>query len=173
MTIKKSSCIANRAKAFLGAVWCAGVGLAVALLYPLPPPEVTASPWMYQEPFKTLLFIAIAAFCLAGTLVGVYWTGTSSPQLLLNETELVYQPFPFVKRRIRWADVSSIHPVTTATRVNLVRVVTLILIIQVRPEAVAAYEYHSEMKLKIGQGLLPVPVREVIPLLGCYCQMTS
>ncbi len=164
---------ANRTKAFLGGAGCAGFGLAIALVYPLPTPEATANPWMYQEPFKTLLFIAIAACCLVGTLVSMYWTATSSPKLLLNATELVYQPFPFVTRRIRWVDVSSIHPVTTSTRVHGVRVTTLTLFIQVRPEAVAAYGYQAVVKLKIVQGLLPVPVREVIPLLGHYCQMAA
>jgi hypothetical protein len=156
----------SRASAWNGAI------VAVVLL-------VCAAPFYFivatptgTTPTKTLVFALWVAFCWAGLLSNLYWILTPSPLLLVTTTGMVFHPWPFVTRTIRWADISSITAVKTSATAYLQRTVTLTLWVTVNPHAVAAYGNKPALKLNIRQAMLPMPVDKVVHLLQEYHSVT-
>lgn len=165
----------NRAKALLVVSVYGGFLLLMAFptFMPGPPPAITTHPWSYQEPFHTGIFIFCAVCIVPLVLVYLGWMVTPWPYLRLNQTELVYQRFPFVRRRIPWADVTSIGAWTTSMETKGMTFVTLHLAVRIRPEALATYGNRTWVRLRLVQRLLPVPVAEIAPLLAHYCQVLT
>jgi len=81
---------------------------------------------------------------------------------------MVFHPWPFVTRTIRWADISGITAVKTSASIYLRHIVTLTLWVTVSPHAVAAYGNKPALKLNIRQAMLPMPVEKVVHLLQEY-----
>lgn len=117
----------TRWKMFLVALVFAG-GIVVDLLYYFvwPTPAVTANPWEYQEPAKTILFIVILLISATLVLLALYWTLTPRPLLHLSASGLVYSPFPLPTRTINWDDVEQVSAYVTKKNTSPVTHVTIL-----------------------------------------------
>lgn len=123
------SLYASRWKASLVALVCAS-GIAVDLLsyFVLPTPVVTAQPWAYQEPIKTIMHLFMLVVFGSVCLYGVYWTLTPYPLLRLSASGLVYRPFPRRTQAVDWDDVQRITAhVTRRTTYPFARITALTL----------------------------------------------
>jgi hypothetical protein len=71
---------ANRVVAF-GWALLAALFVTVTILstFVWPTPKVTARPWLYQEPYKTLVFALVILLSGADLVISLYWTFTPLP----------------------------------------------------------------------------------------------
>lgn len=164
----------NRGKAFLAGVVGGGVYVVIFVLaFVLPRPQVTARPWMYDEPLKTLIFGAGLLVSGAIVLMGLYWTFTSSPLLELSSTGITYQPYPLVRRVVRWDDMYGITVSTASWKSYFRRVTRLTISFRLKPHAAPLYRGRTQLVWNIGQAALPVPIDDVVRTVHRYHQVTA
>lgn len=163
------SLYATRWKPLLGALGCAGFIAVDLLVYlVLPTPDVTANPWMYQEPFKTLLFIAgLLIFAYAGAL-GVYWTLTPVPLLRLSASELVYRPFPRPTFVMRWDEVEGVLARVSRRAVGPAHLTFLTLRFTVKPHHRFAGSAQQPLRVEINLGQLSLRADDLVRLLRTF-----
>jgi hypothetical protein len=106
-----------------------------------------------------------------GLLFMLYWALTPVPLLLVDETRLVFQRWPLIRRTIAWADVASLMAFKRTFFVYG-RHTIVTLQVRLKPHAVAAYGNRQQLNVAISQVLLPIPVEELVRLLRRYHRVT-
>ncbi len=161
---------ATRWKPFLAAILFAG-GVVIDLLayFAWPTPVITATPWEYQEPTKTILFIVVLLICAVFVLFGLYWTVTPIPMLQLSESRLVYHPFPLPTRTIYWADVALISAFAAKRDTSLfTRATFLTLSFMLKPRDALTDVDQQPIELDINLGTLSLRAEELVRLIRNY-----
>jgi hypothetical protein len=167
------SLYATRWKPFLAALVFSG-GLVVDLLYYFvwPTPAITAQPWEYQEPAKTILFSVVLLISAAFVVLGLYWTLTPRPLLHLSATELVYRPFPLPTRTIYWHDVEHVAASATPKDTSLVTHTTIFTLWFIfkpdRLSTASAARARQPLQLDIDLGNLSLHADELLALMRHY-----
>jgi hypothetical protein len=145
------SLYATRWKPFLAALFFAG-GVVIALLFYFvwPTPPTAVHPEDYQEPVKTILFIAVLLFCATFALLGLYWTLTPRPLLLVSASGLVYRPFPLPTRTIHWEDVEHVTAgVARRSRPLMTDATVLTLWFTLKPPRLSAGSEQQPLRIDI------------------------
>ncbi|HEU4782998.1 MAG TPA: hypothetical protein VFS83_06650 [Ktedonobacterales bacterium] len=161
---------ATRWKPFLAAIVFAG-GIVIDLLFYFvwPTPVITTTPWEYQEPTKTILFIVALLICAVFVLLGLYWTVTPIPMLQLSESRLVYHPFPLPTRTIYWADVALISAFAAKRDTSLfTRATFLTLSFMFKPHDTLAHVDQQSIELDINLGTLSLRAEDLVRLIRNY-----
>lgn len=162
---------ANRVVAFGGALLAAFfVTVGFLAYFVLPTPEITARPWQYQEPYKTLVFAFGTVLFGAALVISLYWTFTPLPMLLLNATELVYRPYPLVRRSYQWADIINISASkeTKSRSTYMIRYTVLRVRIKLRRRAAMRYGNKPRYTLTIRQSMISISFVELVHLMRRY-----
>jgi hypothetical protein len=161
---------ANRVFAFGGALLAAFfVTVTILSYFVLPTPEITARPWLYQEPYKTLVFAFGTLLFGALLVMSLYWTFTPLPMLLLNATELVYRPYPLVRRSYQWADIINISASKETTRSTyMFRYTVLRVSIKLRRRAAMRQGNRPRYTLTIRQSMISISYVELVHLMRRY-----
>lgn len=167
---------ANRVAAFeiafigllfeLGIMWSVGPDLPT-----VPPASWSLDGWV----IVVVCGIMVVPFgCIA--LLGLYWFVAPWPYLTLDATRMVFQPYPFVKRTIRWSDVQAIQTAETRPASKSVysrgRPSATKLHIAIKPDVRAAYHGKSELTLVINRFLLNTSRDELLKTLRRYHQVS-
>lgn len=167
------SLYATRWKAFLFTLLFAGLLLGDLLYYFVwRTPSATASPWAYQEPFKSIMFILILLTLMPTVAVGLYWTLTPRPMLELSATSFVYRPFPGSVRIISWDDVKwlSAFPERQA---RTARTLTLLFTLTPQRDRLLAAQAPQKLRLTVNLHLLSRSADELIDLMSAYHPLHS
>lgn len=142
--------------------FAAFVAIAVgALLVPTPPLDANG---------RLVIGVWIAVLAV-GLLLPLYWVFTPLPLLVVDTHELTWQPNPWVRRTVAWADVSSITATKSAFFIYAPHV-TLMLVVRLKSDAVAAYGNKPLIGLDISALLLPMPLDDVVRMLRDYHEVT-
>lgn len=164
-----------RWKAFLITLFLAGLLLADLMSYFVwPTPSVTTSPWMYQEPWKTMIFIVVLLSLIPAIAVSLYWILTPRPLLQLSATSFVYRPFPLLghTRIIAWDDVKWLSAFPEATRQGR-PARTLTLLFTLTPPRLSIGQAPQKLRLTISLQLLSRSSDELIDLICAYHPLHS
>jgi len=73
-----------------------------------PTTPLTANPWEYQEPFKTIMGLVVSILIGGAALLFLYFTCTPIPLLTFDSQVISYQLLPLKRGSIRWEDVETI-----------------------------------------------------------------
>lgn len=167
------SLYATRWKTFLFTLIIAGLLLVDLLSYFVwPTPSVTANPWEYQEPFKSILFILVLLSLVPAIAVGLYWTLTPRPMLELSATSFVYRPFPRRTRIISWDDVEWLSAFPERQG-HSARTLTLLFTVMPQPDRLSAEQAPQKLRLTINLQLLSRSTDELIDLISAYHPLHS
>jgi hypothetical protein len=167
------SLYAKRWKAFLIMLFFAGLLLGDLLHYFVwPTPSATASPWAYQEPGKTIVFVVVLLVLVPAVAVGLYWTVTPRPLLQLSASSFVYRPFPRRTRTISWDDVEWLTAYPGATRQGRSGR-SLTLQFTFKPHRLPAEQAPQKLRLDIPLLLLSLSADELIDLISTYHRLHS
>lgn len=164
------SLCATRWKPFLAVLIFAG-GLVVDFLYYFvwPTPDVTAHPWEYQEPAKTILFWGFLLISATFIALCLYWTLTPRPLLQLSATSLVYRPFPLPTRTIYWDDVEHVAATAVQVDTSLVTHTTMFMLwFTFKPDRLSAARAQQPLQLEINLGNLSLHANELLALIRAY-----
>ena len=135
-----------------------------------PTPKVTARPWLYQEPYKTLVFALVILLSGAALVMSLYWTFTPLPMLLLNATRLVYRPYPLVRRSYQWADIINISASKETKSISsyMIRYTVLRVSIRLRRRAAMRLGNKPRYTLTIRQSMISISFVELVHLMRRY-----
>lgn len=164
------SLYATRWKQLLMALGCAGY-IAVDLLeyFVLPTPDVSANPWQYQEPFKTILFIAILLIFVYLFAVSLYWTLTPLPLLRVSASELMYRQFLRPTCVIRWDEVERVSARVSRIATGAGTHVTLLILwFTLKPHQRFAGRDRQPRKIEINLGKLSISAGDLVKLLRTF-----
>lgn len=151
------------------------IGLGALAVWALVDSSSYVGPYAWritQQPIKSMVFGLLAAFAAFGALLFLYWIITPLPFLVVDETGLTFQRWPFVNRTVAWADVEDITAVKTSVPNYFWKLVTLTLWVSLKPQAVGDYGGKPEVKLNLPQFLLPIPVEDLVKHLERYHAVT-
>lgn len=164
----KASRVAALEVAFMGLLFTLLVVWSVSPDLPSVPP----SSWSVDDWASVVVsgIMGVPFGCIA--LLGLYWFVAPWPYLTLGATWMVFQPYPFVRRTIRWADGHAIQTAETRPASKSVysrgRPSATKLCVSIKPQARAAYHGKSEITLVINRFLLNTPRDDLLKTLRRY-----
>ena len=148
-----------------------GAMLVVELLFYFvwPTPEISANPWEYQEPAKTLLFLGTLLVPTIFLLLALYWTLTPLPLLRLSAAEMIYQPLPLPSRTIRWEEVEDVFASVTRRPTGLWRSRSILtFLFALKSPRIEAGKALRHLRLNINPGLLSRRPDELVALVQTF-----
>jgi hypothetical protein len=121
---------------------------------------------IYDAVIGGLMLIVFGAL----TTLGLFWMLAPVPLIELDAAGVVYRPFPFMRRFVRWEDTEWIDVILPRTpRTGPPRADTgLKLIFVLTPEVEAAYPGREDVSFNLSRLLLPMSVDEFLGLLERY-----
>lgn len=143
----------------VGAAFCA-LGVWMYLDHTRPP--VTANPWEYEEPGRTIVSISLVVVFGAGTLIALYWVLTPLPMFELDAMGMTYRVPPFKWSAVRWDDIASITASKQVYNWPWRFNTRLTLRITLTQGAAVAQVRKSKVKLAVAQELLAMSVEELV-----------
>jgi small-conductance mechanosensitive channel len=148
-----------------------GALLMVNLLhyYVWPTPEASAHPWAYQEPAKTILFLAVLLISSTLLLLALYWTLTPLPLLRLSTSEVIFRPFPLPAITIRWENVEHVFATVARRPIGLWRsATTLTLLFTLKSPRIETRNAQRHLRLEINLRQLSRRPEELVALVQTF-----